>query len=291
MVRFQPMLGSPVRPAQLAELKYPVLVSPKYDGIRALVLPGSRLVSRKLKPIENLELRELFGRRALVGCDGELVHGNPAAPDCYHRTQQVVNTRHASIAAMRYWVFDTHLRFSDPFTERHARIPHGEPWVRVVPQFRCRTPSEVLAREQWYAERGWEGVMIRAASGYYKFGRSSVAEGLLLKLKRSQDSEAVVLYVYERRRNTNRLERDARGYAKRSNHQAGKVPTGLLGGFHCRDLKSNVEFDCGTGVLKHDELTLKGWKGVIIKYRFQPVGVKDKPRYPRYVGRRTRSDL
>jgi hypothetical protein len=64
----------------------------------------------------------------------------------------------------------------------------------------------------------------------------------------------------------------------------------MLGGFHCRDLKTGVEFDCGTGTLKREELALEGWVGTVIKYRFQPSGVKDKPRYPRFVGRRKRSD-
>jgi len=45
----QPMLASP---ANLEKLQYPLLVSPKLDGIRATVVNGC-LLSRKLKPIPN----------------------------------------------------------------------------------------------------------------------------------------------------------------------------------------------------------------------------------------------
>jgi DNA ligase 1 len=55
-------------------IKFPCLVSPKLDGIRALVLNG-KIVSRKLLPIRNLYVqKELQGLPD--GLDGELMVSN-----------------------------------------------------------------------------------------------------------------------------------------------------------------------------------------------------------------------
>lgn len=291
----RPMLACPLKGKEQVPL--PTLLSNKYDGIRALVLPGKGLVSRKLKPIPNEELRALFGQAAYLFLDGELIAGSPTAPDCYHRTEKVVMTRKASASGVKFYVFD--LLGSNPsWLEQPYRVRYAELrrvaaklyGVKVVQQRLVRTPYGLRDQEGRSVQQGYEGAMARHPEGPYKQGRATAREGWLIKVKRFEDSEARVLGVYPRKKNTNKQERDERGYAKRSTHKAGKVATKLLGGFHCRDLKTGVEFDCGTGVLKRHELTMEGWVGTVIKYRFQPAGVKEKPRYPRFVGKRKRRD-
>lgn len=46
------------------KIKFPVYASPKYDGIRALVVDGL-LVSRTLKPIPNHYIRSMLSTPAL----------------------------------------------------------------------------------------------------------------------------------------------------------------------------------------------------------------------------------
>jgi DNA ligase-1 len=87
----KPMLAGK---ADLKELHFPVMVSPKFDGVRALVVVSRVigrsfgacvLVLRNLKPIPNLKVQELFSRLP-EGFDGELIDGDPTAPDAYRKT-------------------------------------------------------------------------------------------------------------------------------------------------------------------------------------------------------------
>jgi DNA ligase-1 len=56
-----------------------------------------------------------------------------------------------------------------------------------------------------------------------------------------------------------------------------------------------VEFDLGTGFTSGQRRDL--WvgrgklKGKLVKYKFQPTGVKDKPRFPVFIGFRDARDL
>jgi DNA ligase-1 len=61
---FKPMLASP---ADMSKLRFPLWLSPKLDGIRALVINGV-VMSRSLKPIPNQHVQSLFGH--LEGYDG-----------------------------------------------------------------------------------------------------------------------------------------------------------------------------------------------------------------------------
>jgi DNA ligase-1 len=60
-----------------------------------------------------------------------------------------------------------------------------------------------------------------------------------------------------------------------------------------RDLKTKVTFEIGSGFSAADRIRL--WKdkpiGRIVKYKSQPVGVKDKPRFPVFLGFRDEKDL
>ena len=105
---WKPMLAAKPDPAELdaaiAALKYPVLASPKLDGIRATV-QGGRLLSRSLKPIPNLALQKLWGKKELEGLDGEIIVGSPFGEGVFDRTRRVVMTRAASAECAMFHVF------------------------------------------------------------------------------------------------------------------------------------------------------------------------------------------
>jgi DNA ligase-1 len=73
------------------------------------------------------------------------------------------------------------------------------------------------------------------------------------------------------------------------------VPTGVLGGFNVRDLKTGVEFSVGSGFTA--DMKAEYWQvrdnliGTLIKYKFFPSGGKDKPRHPIFLGFRDRRDV
>lgn len=271
----------------------------KYDGIRAFGHPKLGLVSRKLKPIPNIKVREKF--RRCTWLDGELIFGKPTDKNCYNLTESVVTTRNAPADGVFFYIFDW---FKEPDLsyllrrkkmELHSLFGVGAD-IFFAPMYPIASYNALLGFEKKAVKLGYEGIMLRRADGRYKMGRSTVKEGILIKLKRFIDTEVKILEVYPRQKNMNKLEKDERGYAKRSSHKAGKVDLPEVGGFKVKEVKSGVVHFIGPGVLTQAERR-RLWKvrkklvGRIAKCRSQPAGVKDKPRFPRFVGWRSKLDF
>jgi DNA ligase-1 len=293
---WKPMLAGKV--SDVNALRYPVLASQKLDGVRATV-QGGRLMSRSLKPIPNCYVQEMFSWLP-EGIDGELILGDPTAKDAYRKTVSVVMSDDKPADDVRLHVFDMfgpagfRARLAGAlFVARNPMPGQGE--VVAVLHTLVYCVEELIALEaKWLAE-GHEGVMIRSLDGPYKQGRSSEREGYLLKLKQFVDSEAVVISAYELEHNENEAKTNALGRTERSTAKAGKVLSGLMGGLNVRDLTTGVEFSIGTGFDAEDRKTM--WEqrdslpGQIVKYKAFPIGGKDKPRHPVWLGMRSKEDM
>lgn len=297
MDTFKPMLAAP---AELEKLALPVYVSPKLDGVRAIVR-GGVVVSRSLKPIPNQFVQELFGNKLCEHLDGELIVGNPVAKDVFRTTTSGVMTRFGK-PDVRFFAFDfvtAVLDFETRLKNLRWMLDSMPSKIRdnfvMVPQILVENTQELLNLEEKMVKDGFEGVMIRDPKGLYKCGRSTTNEGGLLKLKRFEDSEAVVLSVTEQLHNDNPAVLNELGYKERSSTKDGLRPSGVLGALKVKDLKTKVEFDIGTGYNQADRELL--WElrakliGRVVKYKFQPVGVKEKPRFPVFLGFREQIDL
>ena len=288
---FKPMLASD---ADLSKLQFPLYASPKLDGVRASVV-GGKLLTRALKEIPNRHVYQDLSFESLNGLDGELVIGSPSAEDAYRRTVSGVMSREGT-PDYTYWVFDLH-DHDGAYTTRYENLKDclkgSNPRIKVLSQTLLQTHDELLDYESRQIDWGYEGVILRRPDSPYKFGRATAREGYLLKLKRFEDSEAVVLSVEEEMFNGNEATLNELGRTKRSTAKAGLVPKGRMGKLHVRDLKSGVEFHLGTGFTDAD----KAWwwdenrAGLIVKYKFFPVGVKDLPRHPVYLGLRDPIDM
>ena len=64
---FKPMLAATLKSPEA--LKFPVVASPKLDGVRAIIIDGV-VMSRNLKPIPNVFVQKIFGHREFNGFDG-----------------------------------------------------------------------------------------------------------------------------------------------------------------------------------------------------------------------------
>ena len=148
-------------------------------------------------------------------------------------------------------------------------------------------------------DAGYEGLIVRSVNGPYKFGRSTMKEGYMLKLKRFLDSEAVILDMDEEQANNNVAQVDALGHTKRSSHKAGKAGKGRMGALRVRDVNPNSpvfgrEFEIGSGFDLSDREEF--WQnraaciGKIVKFKFFAIGILDKPRFPIYLGKRSELD-
>ena len=63
--------------------------------------------------------------------------------------------------------------------------------------------EEVQQLEDKFLDAGFEGVMLRDPDGTYKFGRASVKENILLKVKKFLDAEGIVVGFKEKMSNQN----------------------------------------------------------------------------------------
>ena len=292
----KPMLASPVK---VQDIKYPVFVSPKLDGVRALIIDGV-VMSRNLKPIPNKHVQRLFGRKELNDLDGELIVGPPGGKDVFQKTSSGVMSIEGE-PDVKFYVFDSFRYPDDHYTTRYLKaLIQTESFekdlpIELVDQAVVCDDEVLLKMEQRYLAFGYEGLMLRNGYGRYKFGRSTEKEGLLLKVKRFVDSEAKVVGFRELMTNTNEATINELGNKTRSSKKAGMIPANKLGAFIVEDLKSGEEFDIGTGFT--DDQRIEFWKNrkifahVIIKYKYQEVGVKDKPRFPVFIGFRDKRDM
>lgn len=300
MNTFKPMLAATVD--NIMKLSYPLYASPKLDGIRAVVIDGV-LMSRNLKAIPNAYVQSLFGKTKYNGLDGELICGDPCSATCFRDTSSAVMGREGK-PDVKFHVFDLMNNPEFTYATRHTSLNRlvqrtGRPELVMVPHVQVMNSKVLTGLEEDWLAAGYEGLMINADYAPYKFGRSTLKEGYLLKLKRFLDGEAEVIGWEEQQHNGNEATKDNLGRTKRSTHAAGKSGTGKLGALVVRDLVTGVEFNVGSGFT--DEERVRIWNsmmsanthadGSIIKYRFFPTGSKDKPRFPTFCGFRDKIDL
>lgn len=290
----KPMLSATLNSVE--DLTYPVLASPKLDGIRCLILEG-HAVSRNFKLIPNISIQHALNHAGLNGLDGELIVGDPKAPDCYRKTNSGVMSQDGQ-PDWTFWVFDDFSSPHSPFDERlasaKARISglSGElkKRVKLVTHVAKRSAAELHEYEAQHIIAGFEGVMVRDALGPYKYGRATPREGSLFKLKRFTDGEARVVGFDEQMQNNNEKTRDELGRAKRSSHKENKSAKGTLGALKVVDTQTGVDFDIGTGFTDKERADIwadrPNWLNKLVKYKSLAVGVKEKPRHPVYLGER-----
>lgn len=295
----RPMLAAKATDEELQALfkrGHSFLLSPKIDGIRALVVNG-QLLSRKMLPIRNYHTQALFGRPELEGLDGELVVGNPWDKNLMQQTSSGVMS-YEGRPEVSYHLFDSwnvKAGFSSRLTQ--ACLTGLQVFKTYsVPHHLVSSYDVMLKYEEACLSQGYEGIMLRHPEGPYKQNRSTLREAYLVKVKRFDDGEALVTGYEPLMRNTNAAQVDERGYTKRSHSQDGKIADDLLGKLYVNDLKSGISFSVGSGFTELQRTSL--WEqrdrlvGRIVKYKsFKNAGVKDAPRHPIFLGFRDLEDM
>lgn len=293
---FKPMLAATV--TDPTKLTFPLLASPKLDGIRCLICgpAGARVLSRSLKPIPNKHVQSLFSNKLLENMDGELIVGNPAAKDVFNVTSSGVMSVEGE-PDVRFYPFD--MLINAPYYYRHKLLQGLSNHIQVnaVNQFHVEDLAELLKLETRFLQEGFEGIMLRRPDGLYKHGRSTLKEGYLMKLKRFVDGEAEVLGMTELVHNGNETKLNELGKKERSSKKINMTGMGTMGSLLVRDIKTGVEFELGTGFTEAQRAMFWGQLGgeiklgSTVKYKSQLIGVKDKPRFPVYLGLRDKRDL
>lgn len=312
--------------AEDATIRFPVLASPKIDGVRAMRF--DRVMSRSMKEIPSAFVQRVLASSWLAGLDGELVVGSATHPNCMQNTTSGVMAKDKT-PTFQFHVFDVvdlpqadfeaRLDAADTRVRAFQRAWHASndalknEWTSVVMSnavedgpkvIDCpvvvvqhqiiRTLDSLLEYESSMLELGYEGVMIRDPGGLYKQGRSTVKEGGLLKVKRFTDDEATIIGFVEEQKNNNAKVVNELGRSKRSSHKDGKVGKDTLGAFILQNGAGTI-FQCGSGI--DDALAAQVWAnrdkymGQIVTYKSFLIGVKDAPRHPVFKAFRSPLDI
>jgi len=308
----RPMLAEA---AEDDKLKFPLLASPKIDGVRATVQTG-RFISRSNKPIPNDHIQRTLAaygvgeNNVFDGYDGELVLGDPTDPDVYNRSQSNIMS-HKREFDFTFYVFDlipvrpgvdggktwqrqetlnmhsTSLTFAGRFPD----------WIKVVKQTLIHNKAELDAYEEEMLNEGFEGVIVRRLDAPYKHGRSTVNQGYMLKIKRFVDSEIKITGFEELEHNVNEAFKNELGQTSRSSAKAGKVGGDTLGALVGVDISNlpGTTVRLGTGFTA--EMRQYIWDnrqallGAVVTYKYFPKGMVDGPRHPVFKGFRDPADM
>lgn len=300
---FKPMLADNKQPG-LDQIRFPVLVSPKLDGVRCIIW-GRRAVSRKLIEIPNRHVQSLLAGLP-EGLDGELMLRGGGT---FNQVQSAVMSEDGEPDIV-FNVFDCFESQPTPFRDRHAYVRQfvfsklGRPALSVVAHELCEDADMLQALEADALAAGYEGVMLRDPNGPYKCGRSTIREGWLLKRKPFEDAEARIVGVVEQMHNANEAGEDAFGRTKRSKAKAGLVNAGVLGALICVDpFDAARTFEIGTGYGPRTIERKDLWdrRNALVnghhwyarfKYQPEPGGTHEyKPRCPVFLGLRDSRDM
>lgn len=312
----KPQLATDV---DLTKLKFPVILSAKIDGVRGINLTGT-LTGRSLKEFKNKFVTERFSGEQFLGIDGELALGEWTDARLCSLTTGFVNRKTARDGKptesddLVWWAFDylaPHV-VGLPYSQRldalstlvaAAEIPH----LKLVPFKIAYSVDELEAFDQECLTAGFEGSIIRDPEGMHKSGRATVKGGSYLRLKRFIDFEGEVTCIEEAMENQNEAKTNELGRTERSSHQENLVPKGMLGMIRMRALTDVVHN--GNVLIEKDQVVVVGpgnmdhvqrvhyWNnrgeliGQIGKAKFFPHGVKDKPRFPTFIGLRAEEDM
>jgi DNA ligase-1 len=294
---FRPMKASSSTDGDLSDITFPVYATPKKDGIRCVIQRG-KAKSSTLKPIPNKYIRSKL--RNLAPFDGELQTGKTGSFD--QRTEGIM--REAGTPDFTFFVFDQVPMMRDTGylervkwlmawkKERGDKLPH----VKFLLPVKLNNMRELRAYMREQLALGEEGIVIRSGDGPYKYGRSTFKEGYAIKFKPFEDAEAKIYGVFEQMENQNEKQETFLGTSGRSSHKANKKGKNTLGGFHVTTRQWG-EFKVGTGQGLDMKLRKLIWSnpkkfiGKIIKFKYQKIGTKDKPRIPIFLGFRDKRDI
>jgi len=291
---FKPMLSATLLAPET--LQFPLIVSPKLDGLRCVIRGGIAL-SRNLKPFRNEHVQRVL-KGLPDGLDGELIVGPPNTGHVLNRTQSGIMSTHGE-PDFTYWVFDNYA-CEHGFVNRLRSLGRIEESIRekfeVVDHTRVETLEGFFELEEEFLKDGYEGIMLRDIQGEYKHGRSTLNEGGLMKYKRFQDGEALVLEVAEGVHNENELTYDALGRAKRSHHQANKIGSKRVGTIIGKNILTGETMQISPGRMTQDQ-RIHYWEhkneilGKMVKFKSFEYGKLNNSRFVTFQAFRDEADL
>ena len=313
------MRAADFNPAKADKIRFPVFAEPKIDGVRGLNMSGI-ITARTMKKFANKHVTHFFSGEEYVGFDGEFAAEKETHPDLCRLTTSALNTIEGQ-PFLLWHIFDfvTEETRHMSYRMRHAfgtrRLKELQAagkcgHLRMVQYRVCNNLQELMAYHEENMELGYEGTCFYDPEVTHKEGKSSPTHKGVLRIKDFIDGEAVVLSVAEGETNNNEAQINELGRQFRSSHKENKSSNGQVGSLECRCLADIYDpYDETKLLIKKDQIiTVSPGKmteaeridffrnqkkivGKIIKFKFFPKGIKDKPRFPVYLMIRPENDV
>lgn len=312
---FKPMLADDWREGKV---KFPCLIQPKIDGVRALNRNG-KLLARSLKPHENKHVTAMFSKPEYHGFDGEMILGtDPTAPDLCRLTSGAMR-RHDSVDNFTWYVFDYVTEETEhlPYVERmqaldkylYDTLPANlAANIALMPAQKVYSQDFLDELDSEYLDLGYEGSIIRDPNGLYKHGRSD-GKMQVWRIKRFIDAEFKIEKIIEGQQNNNEAKTNELGRTERSTLQENMQPNGLVGSLEGTLLADVLDpqtraiiIPKGTWITvsagsmdhkmrKHYFENQHEILQQIGKFKLFPKGTKEKPRFPTFDSIRSPEDM
>lgn len=303
--------------ADLDAVRFPCIVQPKIDGVRAMNLKG-QLTGRSLDPFEGFGITDYFSGLQFMGLDGEMTLGSK--PNCTDRLCSLTTGAMGrfkgvtEMADLHWWVFDFLPNPEWGYSQRYGHLgirvkALNHPRIHLVPLYEVHGRNELNRFIAEFAEQGYEGTIIRNPNAPYKAGRATKKGQELWRVKPWADAEILVTGITEGQENWNTKKTNTLGRSERSSAKAGMVPNGQVGSIQGLMIKDFIDpisgkllfekgltVTVGSGEMSVPEAThyFKNSEqivGHIVKFKHMTHGVKDLPRFPTYVSHRLIQDI
>jgi len=289
MKTFKPILA-PNQAVDIKNLKYPLLVSYKLDGIRCIFKDG-QMYSRALKQFPNIRLRERFSHLAKLSkekniiLDGELL----AKSLTFNELSGITRQLDKIIPQDQYfYCFDIIINedFELPFKNRLNNLIkiRGEINVKLLDQMPIDTAPDIAALYERALNWGCDGLILRDPNGRYKFGRATVKEGLIYKMKPFMTFDSKIINVIQAtevregaEKKINELGRSVTSKKKDDRILIEKASAFVVM-YEGKELKVTIAMtdEEKEEVWKNKSKYINRW----IEYKGMLVGSKDLPRHP-----------
>jgi DNA ligase-1 len=279
---------APNESINIETLKYPLIVSYKLDGIRCIFRNGE-MTSRALKQFPNVQLRKRFEHLAKLSkennilLDGELLSKSLTFNEVSGITRQLDKELPDDLY---FYCFDMvkDEKYDMSFAERLQTYKLEAPYVQIVEQKFIYYAKAVNTYYEEALDWGCDGLILRDPAGKYKFGRGTVKEGLIYKMKPFQTFDAKILDVIQAT--------EVREGAEKKINELGRSVTSKKKDDRVLIEKASAfvvlyeEKELKVTIAMTDEEKTEVWSnktkyiGRFIEYKGMLVGAKDLPRHP-----------
>lgn len=316
MENFKPMLAIDATNA-LDKISYPKLASTKLDGIRCIFHPKLGMVSRSLKPIQNKQLQEKFKpilnlvKEMNIILDGELYGHNLTFQEITRvcmtkdfndpktiKKFEKLDTKTSILIlleSIKFCCFEVDNSQLDKFSERALFITQIDgrlfeerfKYFEVLNQILVHSKKDVIKTFNYFLKQKYEGAILRALDSPYKYGRSTLKEEYMLKVKPFETFDAPIKNVVQAT--------EVNPNAEKKINELGRSVTSRL-----KEDRVLIKKACAFEVCYNDfvlkvSLAMTDvekeeiWQnrdlylGKMIEYKGMMIGAKDVPRHPVFV--------